>query len=73
MAGVCAGVRGTGPPDSARAPRGAVLVRVLTGQIPRDSSPAEGQIVAVDVATAADLIASGAAVLANLGARRAGA
>jgi hypothetical protein len=50
-----------------------VLVRVLTGQIPRDSSPAEGQIVAVDVATAADLIASGAAVLANLGARRAGA
>jgi hypothetical protein len=48
-----------------------VLVRVLTGQIPRDTSPAEGQVVAVDCETAADLIASGAAVPVNAEATRA--
>jgi hypothetical protein len=39
-----------------------VLVRVRLGEIPRDTSPADGVLVAVDAATARELEADGRAV-----------
>ena len=70
MGGTCAGGVGArpqaGPGDDA-----AVLVNVRLGEIPRDTSPAEGQIVKVDAATARELEASGQAVPVNAEATRA--
>jgi len=61
-------------PDDERTTEAAVLVNVRLGEIPRDTSPAEGQVVKLDAETARRLLTSGQAspVAGQAGARHAG-
>ena len=61
MAGSCLRERDSQSDDR------AVLVRVRLGEIPRDTSPADGVLVAVDAATARELEADGLAVRVDVG------